>query len=168
MPIAARAMIGALSVLVAALIGAAPATAAPKPPTVSFSYDATLFGEPLVVQGTLTLTSVTTTTTTATITGELDATATWDGLSASLDDTISVTLAPTCDGTTATLTVDFGSFDVVFLGITYTIDPDPFTVTVAAGSTVGQIFCAFADVLADGASQRAVVMLTKRSLAAAA
>jgi hypothetical protein len=108
---------------------------------------------------------VSTTATSATITGALSGTATLGDLTATVNDTVTATFTPVCGTTVATLTVDVGAFDVVFAGITSTVDPGTVTVTVSRDSRTGGAICAAADLLADGAGDRAVQLLLKKSLA---
>ncbi|HLM65235.1 MAG TPA: hypothetical protein VK306_13115 [Acidimicrobiales bacterium] len=165
MRIALRSAAAAVVLALLTLLAPTPASAAPRTTTVPFSYETTVLGEPLTVDATFTLTSVNTTTTSATVTGILSGTATWGDLTATVDDTVTATFTPVCGETVATLTVDVGSFDVVFAGIAYTVDPGSFTVTVSRDSRLGGAICAAADLLADGAGDHAVQLLLKKSLA---
>jgi len=150
------------------VVSAAPsATAAAPTLTVPFSYNTTLAGEPLSIEGAFTLTSLTTTSTNVTITGVLAGSATYGDLTLAVNDTVSAIFTPVCGAASASLTVDIGSFDVMLNGFTTTVDPGSFTVTVARDSRVGGLICAVADALADGANTTAIRQLVKLGMNAA-
>ena len=151
----------------ASIAGANAAVAAPPTLTVPFDYDTTVAGVPLTVNGTFTLTDVNTTTTNVTVVGTLTGTATFDGVTVSVNDTVRAVFTPVCGETQSSLTVDIGAFDVTINGFTQTVDPGSFTVTVATSSRYGGLICALVDALADGGNVQSINRLVQFGIAAA-
>jgi len=166
----ARSALAGICLIVATMVSTQPASAAPTL-TVPFSYSTTISGELATVEGTFTLTSLTTTTEDVVVTGVLAGTATWNGYTANINDTVTATFIPTCGATQSSVTVDIGEFTFTFaiLGVptTVTVDPGAFTVTVDRHSRIGGLICAVDSALADGGSTTAIRRLVSYSLQAA-
>jgi len=110
---------------------------------------------------------VTPTAESATLTGTLVGTASYAGFTLSVNDTITATFTPSCGTTQAVLTIDVGSFDIVFQGVAYTVDPAAFTIRASTSSRLGALICALDDALADNADTPALRQLIKQGFAAA-
>ena len=151
-----------------ALVGVSSgASAAPIALTASFDYDTTLLGAPLSVDATFTLSDVTATSENVAVTGTLVGAASYAGVTLSVSDTITAVFTPTCGTTQAVLNVDVGSFDVVFQGVTYAVDPAAFNIAASTSYRVGALICALDNALADSADAPALRQLIKLGFAAA-